>query len=81
VAEFSTPLSIEGVNRPLYQVTVNDGGSDGGTNLSLMVGGFPPTPDHTASDAGVQALATAYAEAAGYTVVAVTRLAVAETAL
>ena len=81
MAEFSTPLSIEGVNRPLYQVTVNDGGADGGTNISLMVGGFPSTLDHAASDAGVQTFATAYAEAAGYTVVAVTRLAVAETTL
>lgn len=81
MAQFTTPLTIEGEGRPLYQVTVNDGGADGGTNTDLMVGGFPPTPDHTASDAGVQAFATAYAEAAGYTVVGITRLAVAETAL
>ena len=81
MAAFSTSLSIEGESRPLYQVTVNNGGSDGGTNTSLMIGGFPTTLDHTASDAAVRAFADAYAEAAGFTVVGITRLAVAETAL
>lgn len=81
MAQFSTPLSIEGESRPLYQVTVNDGGSDGGTNTSLMIGGFPSTLDHAASDTAVQAFADAYAEAAGFTVVSITRLAVAETTL
>ena len=79
--QFSTPLSIEAPTRALYQVTVNDGSSDGGTNIDLMVGGFQNALDHTASDTAVQTFADAYAAAAGYTVVAVTRLAVAETVL
>ncbi|MFM9542332.1 hypothetical protein [Streptomyces turgidiscabies] len=79
--QFSTSLSIEGPTRAVYQVTVNDRSPDGGTNIELMVGGFQNALDHTASDAAVQAFAAAYADAAGYTVVSVARLAVAETVL
>ncbi len=81
MADFSKSLSVDGTTRPLYQVTVNDRGSDGGSNFQILVGDFPAALDHTASDTAVQALADAYAAVANYTVVSVTRITVAETVL
>lgn len=81
MAEFSTTLTANGDTRPLYQVAVNDGGSDGGSTSYLLVGGFPPSPDSTPADAAVRALGEAFAEAAGYRVVSIKRLTVAETAV
>lgn len=83
MAEFTITLTANNDTRPVFQVIVNDGGSDGGSFATLLVGGFPPTMDYVAADTAVQAFAAAYVEAAGpgHTVVAVTRLTVAETVL
>jgi hypothetical protein len=74
--DFTTPVPIGTDTSPLYQITVNDNGQDGGTTTQLVVSGFPPTADLTAADTAVQALAEAYAAAAGYRVVGISRITV-----
>ncbi|MGW6910243.1 hypothetical protein [Streptomyces sp. NPDC054940] len=81
MAEFNTTLTANRDSRPLYEVTVNDGSADGGSTAQIMVGGFFSSLDHTAAETAVQALANAFADSAGYTVVRIARLNVAETVL
>lgn len=76
-----TRLSVNNDSSPLYRVTVNDGGPDGGSSTDIVVGGFPASIDYTAAEAAVQALADAFAATAGYTLVGITRVVVAETTL
>jgi hypothetical protein len=76
--ELRLPVSDE--SRPLYQVTVNDGGADGGSSASFAIGGgagVVPTPTF---DAAVQAFAAALAVPPAV-IVSVTRISAAQTAL
>ncbi|WP_327403817.1 hypothetical protein OG194_29550 [Streptomyces sp. NBC_01288] len=74
--DFTTPVPIGTATSPLYQVTVNDNGQDGGSTTQLVVSGFPPAADLTAADTAVRALAEAYAAAADYQVVSISRITV-----
>lgn len=79
--DFTTPVPIGTDTSPLYQVTVNDNGQDGGSSSQLMVSGFPSSADHTAADAAVHALADTFAEATGSRVVGISRVTVDTTDL
>ncbi|MEV0472796.1 hypothetical protein [Streptomyces prunicolor] len=74
--DFTTPVPIGTDTSPLYQITVNDNGQDGGSTTQLVVSGFPPAADLTAADTAVQALAEAFTQAAGYRVVSISRITV-----
>jgi hypothetical protein len=73
--DFTTPVPIGTDTSPLYQITVNDGGQDGGTTTQLVVSGFPPASDLTAADAAVRAFAASFTQATGYRVVSLSRVA------
>ena len=83
MAELNKSLLVSSaVNRPLYEVRVNDGGADGGSNNVLNV-----SIDSTGSiasadlDAAVQALATSLDEIPGYTLTSVKKISVIEQTL
>jgi hypothetical protein len=79
--DFTTPVPIGTDTSPLYQVTVNDNGQDGGSTTRLTVSGFPSASDLTAADTAVHALADAFTEATGYRVVGISRITATETNL
>lgn len=79
--DFTTPVPIGTDTSPLYQVTVNDNGQDGGTTTQLAVSGFPPAADLTAADTAVHAFADAFAEATGYRIVGIGRITVTDVSL
>ncbi|WP_406457132.1 hypothetical protein OH768_24985 [Streptomyces sp. NBC_01622] len=79
--DFTTPVPIGTDTSPLYQVTVNDNGQDGGTTTQIMASGFPPSVDLSAADTAVHALAEAYTQAAGYRIVGISRITVTDTSL
>jgi hypothetical protein len=79
--DFTTPVPIGTDTSPLYQITVNDNGQDGGSTSQIMVSGFPSAVDLTAADTAVQALAEAYTQAAGYRTVGISRVTVTDTNL
>ncbi|WP_262058511.1 hypothetical protein [Streptomyces sp. STR69] len=79
--EFTTPVPIGTDTSPLYQVTVNDNGQDGGSTSQLMVSGFPSALDLTAADAAVRALAESFTQATGSRIVGMSRITVANTDL
>lgn len=79
--DFTTPVPIGTDTSPLYQITVNDNGQDGGTTTQLVVSGFPPAADVAPADTAVRALAEAYAAAAGYRVIGISRVTVTDTSL
>lgn len=79
--DFTTPVPIGTATSPLYQVTVNDNGQDGGSTSQLVVSGFPSAADLTAADTAVQAFAEAYTAAAGYRVVEISRITVTQATL
>lgn len=62
--------------RPAYEVLVNDGGPDGGSNAQLYVGGNPASITAADLDAAVQAFANSLGTIAGYSVVGIKRLTV-----
>lgn len=78
---FTTPVPIGTDTSPLYQVTVNDNGQDGGTTTQIMASGFPSAADLTAADTAVHALADAFTEAAGFRLVGISRITVTEAVL
>lgn len=83
MADLYKNVSVNTDNNPsMYIVTLNDGGSDGGTNRSYYV-----TPESAANftqermESAVQALANSLAEEPGYTLMSVKRVSVTETVL
>lgn len=79
--DFTTPVPIGTDTSPLYQVTVNDNGQDGGTTTQIVVSGFPPSADLTAADTAVHAFADAFAESTGYRIVGIGRITVTDVSL
>lgn len=81
MATFETRLAVDDALRPLYQITVNDNGSDGGNYFDVQVGGISPSVTPEVATAALQAFATALTEPMGYRITSITRTVVTETPL
>jgi hypothetical protein len=82
MSQLSHTLTVDdGANFPLYRVRVNDGGSDGGSTSELFVGGHKASLAKSDLDSAVQAFADALDALPGFSLVDVTCITTADTAI
>lgn len=73
-------LAVNDASCPAYEVLVNDGGPDGGSNAQLYIGGAVGL-DVSDLDNAVHAFAAALGAIDAHTIVSIKRLTTAETIL
>ncbi|MFE2544826.1 hypothetical protein [Actinacidiphila glaucinigra] len=81
MALFETRLIVDGGPQPVYRITVNDNGPDGGSSFDVQVGDIPPSMPADTAAAALQTFGQALTEPLGYRVLAITRALVTETPL
>ncbi|WP_329311717.1 hypothetical protein [Streptomyces sp. NBC_01262] len=80
MADLQTPITVS-TTSPLFRVSVNDGGPDGGSSADVYIGGIPSSMDVSHMETAVLALAASLGSVGTFNILSVTRVTPAETAL